>query len=473
MIGSSCFSQNSAFFSGWIFLLFFTGNISAAEEKISVHPINFHMTGLGSEVFYPRVINADFLLALDIAAEETEKILTLWREGGANAIRLKADSLFSPNDPLNQYLEKNGRLKTEFLARLDRTIEAAERQNLFVILVLFNVERLAKNWDNSPYNKTNGGTIQRLADWFNDSSSLSQAIERTTQLVERYKDRPIFCWEIGHGTNVWELNRRPNNALRESVCYWVIRLANHIKKLDDRKHLLALSFVANTYPDSLLGLPQIDLHFLQIQSQNEIQAVKSTNPYIHSIRKYYKKPVFIAETDWIGDSGAREAFQHNLFWVSLASCSGMFLSPPPGEGPPRIADADLHLLKTAQTFLPELNWDGPPREITVPAEIGPDDSYLMVESLVGYDRVFWILRCQPTQSKARIKFNTTEGMYRYQWFDIERMQHLTNKDFPLLRKYVTLESPEFERSILGLFRLIRRAPQKETPPDSSSAVDVR
>ncbi len=472
MIGSIHSFRKPAFLSLLIFMIP-AGNISAAEEKISIHPVNFFMTSLGNELFYPRVINADFLLASDITGEETDKILTAWKEGGANAIRLKADSLFSPSDPLNQYLDKSGRLKSEFMARLDRTIEAAVRQNLFVILVLFDVERFAKNWETSPYNKVNGGSIQRLADWFTESASLSQAMERTTQLVERYKDRPIFCWEIGHGANVWELNRRPNNALREGVCYWVIRLANHIRKLDDRKHLLALSFVANTYPDPLLGLPQIDLHFLQIQSQNEIQVVKSANPYIQSIRNRYKKPVFIAETEWKGDSGAWESFQYNLFWVSLASCSGLFLSPIPGSKGSHIADADLHLLQTAQKFLPELNWDGPPREITASAEIGPKDSYFIVESLVGYDRVFWILRCQPTQSKAQIKFNTVEGMYRYQWFDIERMQNLTSKDFPLLRKYVTIESPEFERGILGLFRLIRRTPQKETPSDSSSAVDVR
>jgi len=452
-----------------LMLLSLVGNAYSAGEPITIHSSNFYLPALGKEVFYPKSVNADFLMNPELETSAVDKTLETWTKKGVNAIRIKVDSLHAPNDPLNLYQSNDGQLKPIIITRLDALVDAAEKHNLYVVLVLFDLQRLGSNWDKSPYNKTNGGSCTKLSDWFNQPAQVALSLNRTRQLVDRYSKHNIFAWEVGRGSNVWDLSNRPNNKLMESVPYWLIRHANLIRKIDDPHHLLAISFLANTYPDVLLGLPHFQMHFIQIEARNTLQTALSVAPYINSIREKYKKPIFVVEHLWKGNPSEREEFIHNLFWSSFASCSGMFLSPVKSRNQYQITDYDLRQTQILDFFLPELKLNGPPRQITVPIKISQADSYLIVESLIGFDRFFWLLRKNPSQDKAILNLMTVEGKYRKQWFDIDAMRKLPIQDFTLLRKSLTIESVPFERSVLGVLRLTKRAPKPTKPPISRPA----
>lgn len=450
--------------------VFFAWAAYPANEVISIHPVNFYMLGKGQEVFYPLAINADFLFSPGLTAEQIDQTLAKWSALGINTLRIRIDSLHAPDDPLNLFLEENGRLKPEIVSRLDGLIDAAKQHNMFVILVLFDVQRLAIRWDSSPYQKANGGSFEQLTEWFTDTSQLSKSLEYVTQLVERYKERNILSWELARGANVWDLNSRSNNRLMEGVSFWVVRMANQIRKVDDRSHPIALSFLPNSYPHTLLGLPQISLHFLQIESGNDLLLAQSVAPYINSIRNIYKKPCFVVEHSWLGEAGNRDSLMYNLVWASFATGSAAFYSPVNRDNQFHISDSDFQLIQTLKWFLPEIDLSGVPRPIVSPAELVPKDSYLSVESIFGYDRIFWILRKQPATAKAFLSLNTIEGKYRMSWMDpLTGIKHpLMN--FNQLRKSLKFQTPEFERSLLGVLRLVKRAEPKKDPSAGQPAV---
>ncbi len=455
-----------------LLLLAIVGNAYPAGKPITIHSTNFYLPGLDKDVFYPKAINADFLMNPDIAPEYINKTFETWTQKGINTIRIRVDSMHAPDDPLDLYQSSDGQLKPVIIARLDALIESAEKHNLYIVLVLFDLQRLGANWDKSPYNTANGGSCAKLSDWFNQPTQVSLSLNRTEQLVNRYAEHNIFAWEIGRGSNVWDLSKRPNNKLMESVPYWLIRHANLILKIDNPRHLLALSFLPNTYPDTLLGLPHFQMHFIQIEAQNTLQTAMSVAPYLNSIREKFKKPVFVVEHNWKGNPAEREEFVHNLFWSSFAACSGMFLSPVQTKGQYQVADYDLRQIQVLDFFLPQLKLNGAPRQITVPIKISQEDSYLIVESLIGYDRFFWLLRKSPSQDKAILNLMTVEGKYQKQWFDIDAMRKFPIQDFTLLRKSLMIESVPFERSVFGVLRLIKRAPKKAKPPVSQPAAGV-
>ncbi|MBN2329892.1 MAG: hypothetical protein JXR73_22320 [Candidatus Omnitrophica bacterium] len=436
------------------------------SEVISIHPDNFLMLGQEKEIFFPQAVNADFLLSPDLSIDQINQTLANWSSAGINTLRLRLDSLHAPDDPLDLYLEKNGRFKESILTTMDRLLEAAEQHKLHVILVLFDVQRLGEHWDSSPYNKTQGGPVESMADWFIDPSMLSKAIERTRQIIERYKNQNILAWEIARGANVWEQNKRPNYALMDGVNFWVVRLGNLIRKEDDQRHLTALSFLPNTLPEMLLGLPQIQLHFIQVEAGNARLAAQSIPPYLHSIRSLYKKPIFIVETTWKGDEENRALFMHSTFWGSLAYGSSTFLTPLRRGNAFQISSSDLAMLHTWNFFQPEFNWAGIPRPISSPAQLNPPDSYTLVESIFGYDRFFWIDRNQPAQSKAIVSLQTVEGYYSIQWFDPQTGIKSPLNSFRLLRNTLTLQTPEFERGVFGVLRLLKRKPSQTMQPES-------
>lgn len=447
-----------------VFLFFLSAAIAfSAEEVISIHPTNFFLLGKGSEVFYPLAVNADYLFSPTLTADQVDRTLADWEVLGINTLRIRVDSLHAPEDPLHLFQEKNGRLKPEILVKLDRLIDAAKKHKMVVVLVLFDVQRLAMKWESSPENKANGGSFANLSDWFTDNSSLTRSIERANQLIEQYKTRNILSWELARGANVWELTSKIDKTLMENVSFWVVRLANQILKVDDWRHPLALSFLPNTYPDVLLGLPQINLHFLQIESRNDRILAQSIAPFINGIRNQYKKPVFIVDHNWIGERVNREACMSNLVWASFACCSAAFLSPINRDNQFHIPDSDFQLIQSLKQFLPEVDLSGAPRAVVAPCEPKPKGSFICVESILGYDRLIWVLRVKPEETDAVLSLNTVEGKYILTWMDPLTFGKHPLMRFNQLRKALQLQPPKFERSLFGVLRLEKRVEPKSPP----------
>lgn len=442
----------------------------AARAAIGIHKTNFFMLGRGEEVFFPLAVNAGGLMDPALAEDEMEPLFARWAGHHVNTLRIVIDHAFGPRDPLDSYMNRDGRLGEAILTRLDAIFTLAEKYRMYVILALFDTQRMAGHWNESPYNVKNGGECKTLAEWFTKPYSLGQALNRARQLADRYKSRNVLAWEIARGANVWDLQPRPEAELVEGVSFWVVRMAGALREADDEGHLTALSFLPNTYPTTLLNLPQIQVNLLPVESHDPRLAAQSVPRFIQSMRDF-KKPVFISDPLWVGDSGGRETFMKYVFWSSFAAGGGMFLSPQTVNQREQTGDADLRLLDMLAAYLPEIRLDSVPRMITAPLEMTPKDTYWSVESLSGYDRIYWILRKKPAQQKAQLLMRTVEGIYQFQWFDLEKEMKYPPKTFRQFRKELRMETPEFERDILGILRYREPLPAAPAKPEGPAAPD--
>ncbi len=430
------------------------------------------MLSKDGEIFYPHGVNVGFLMNPALPDDEVSDTIAGLAKAGVNTLRLGIDDAHAPDAALKTYQEKNGRLKEPVLSRLDTLFDAAERHDMFIILSIFDLQTIGERWKDSPYNRANGGACEKLDDFFTSSNQLMRSMERVAQLVSRYKTRNLLAWELARGANLWELNWRPNYTLMKGVALWTVRMANTIRK-EAPDNPIAISILPNTFPESLFNLPQIDLYFINVIANDAIDTANSIPSYIRAIHKQFKKPVFVVESRWNGEPHEREMFTRNLFWSSFASMSASFLMPQTSSSRERIPDSDLNLIKTLQFVMPGLDLSGVPREITVPQKTIPGDTYLIVESLTGYDRIYWILRKQPGKSQAQLEASTIEGVYEKQWFDIEKIKKYPRGKFSLRSKRLLQESPPFERDVLGVLKLVKRVPEMKKMSDSAPSPDKK
>jgi len=66
---------------------------------------------------------------------------------------------------------------------------------------------------------------------------------------------------------------------------------------------------------------------------------------------------------------------------------------------------------------------------------------------------------------------TVEGIYQFQWFDLEKEMKYPPKTFRQFRKELRMETPEFERDILGVLRYREPLPAAPAKPEGPAAPD--
>lgn len=455
-----------------LFLSSVFASSALGKAEIGLHRTNFFLFGLNGKPFYPYAVNASGMLHSSVNQEEIELFFDGLVEAGVNTIRLIVDETHAPDAPLAEYEQKNGELTPEILARLDALINTAGKRGIFTVLNLFDIESTGMNWAVHPHNKKNGGSCAQFMDYFTDNSVLARHTARLQQLVKRYQGKRILAWEVARGPNVWEdvkgLSYRPAAEYIKRVTFWLTRMLNEVKRADESNHLTALCYAHNTLPDSFMSMQMVDINFLQIYStKTPLTAVTPVPRFIQNSRTY-RKPVFIAEAIWKGAEDQRDTFVENLFWASLASNSACFLTAISGNAGYTLPSFERNLLQSAQRFLADVQLDGLPRPPSVaPVEMLLPENFLVVESLVGNDWLYWILRKQDVESEtpAQMKINTIEGKYEYFWLDWEDREE-RRKEFDLFRKYIYMESLPFQRNIIGRLRFMQ--PRKDPPPPSSS-----
>lgn len=433
----------------------------AAEGVVSIHKSNFFLFQKGNDVLYPVGINSGGFLDPTYPEAGIEFHCKLWSESGANTLRINLDDFHAPT-VLRDFENGDGTLKEAVLQRLDRVLTIAQAYKLDVILGFYDVETMVKHWDEHPYNRKNGGLCDSMGDFFTSPAMLGRATKRVNQVVDYCKGRNIFAWELARGINIWELGMKLGiDDLPAKGEFWVFRMADMLRRTDQEKRLLALSYAPNTLPLTLAGAPLIQINLLHIQAKDPYKAAEFTPTLIHMARDY-KKPVFVAETSWTGSDSRNPELVRNIFWSSVASCSGTFLSASRAYNENLLSDEELTLIKTLVPFVNYADLSGPPRPPSVvPILLEPPETFLLVEGMLGKDWIFWILRNQPGETAPRLTFRTVEGVYEYSWFPTDHVERAKSKPFSLKRKEIMLQCPSFGHDILGVLRLEHRAPQEK------------
>ncbi|MEW6235409.1 MAG: DUF4038 domain-containing protein [Candidatus Omnitrophota bacterium] len=450
-----------------LFPLFVVTGGAYGGEAISIHKANFYLFEKEGKPFFPIGANAGFLMNLRLTDKEAERDIAEWSGNGINVLRIAIDSALNSGALLSEVETSDGELTSAVLSRLDFLIHAAEKRGMAVILILFDLQSMSENWEHHPYNRSQGGWRANLSDFFLLQKSRSQAIRRTKQLTARYKNRPILAWEIARGADAWNSEAKPDKETIYSAQVWFERIAKEIET-NDPGRLKSISFMPNTLPTALqpelMGLVSLaDFFLLHIRSKDAYVAAQSASQYIQMARDC-KKPVFIGESTWTGRENEYEEFIRNIFWSAAASCSGSFLTPIEGRDGFRIPDSSRALCATLLDFLSYVELGGRPRPPSKsPIQAEPKDACLLVESMAGNDRIFWLLRKKPGLGQVQLTFHTIEGIYEYQWFDTESRGKGRNKEFQLRRQQLILQSPEFMRDCLGILRFKKSFEIKKEP----------
>ena len=96
-----------------------------------------------------------------------------------------------------------------------------------------------------------------------------------------------------------------------------------------------------------------------------------------------------------------------MLWAAAAASSAAFINPT-GTFENSVYDKFyLDQINALKHFLSDVQLDGLPRPpVTAPVDVLPKDSYLVIESLVGYDRLVWLYKKVPGKSQAKMVFRS-------------------------------------------------------------------
>jgi len=349
-------------------------------------------------------------------------------------------------------------LQEDVLKRLDVIFASTKRLGMVIVLTFFDVQAMAEEWKTHPYNLENGGMCESASEFFTNVQQRQKETRRIEQLIERYESFDHVIWELGRGLNIDELSSgTPDQELRNSITQWTIIMREVIRRKDLRPHLTAISFVPNTLPYHLMDIRSINVFFLHIKSDDPLRALKSTHQFINIVRGW-RRPVFIGEITGNGTAGRETELKQNILWGSFAAASGAFLHSGSTN---EISGSDLELLQSLKLCLSMVKLDGKPRPPADPSpKAMPEDSYYVIEHIVGYDWLFWLYRKSPGKNRAQITFKTKAGWYDYQWFDVENTRIHQSQSRKNTRDILWMESPEFEQMIFGRLRHITPPEQK-------------
>lgn len=208
--------------------------------------------------------------------------------------------------------------------KLDRILDAAERQGVSVMLCLgtygeFNDGGYFNEgqWKANPYSVTNGGPCAKPQDFWTDPTARKLYQRRLRYLAARYGHRPnLQSWEF------WNEAKAPAT--------WVAEMARYLKGTGEFKGRAADPYghlVTTTYGDEeVWKVPEID--FTQTHSYGTGNINDHGPVVISEARKHavYGKPHMMGEfgIDWRSpdnkyDAEGKGINLHNALWASVVS----------------------------------------------------------------------------------------------------------------------------------------------------------
>ena len=457
---SSSFRKRPFLFTLFIIMALVAKTGLPESTVIKPHKTNFFVFEKDGSVFYPVGANADLFMNPVFPEKGIDSILRTWADSGINTIRFCLDDYHKAND-LKEFENPDGSLKTGVITRVTTILNAAQKYNIWAIISFFDVESMARNWKNHPYNIKNGGTCETIKDFFSSAEMLGKGTKRIQQAVHSFAGLNILAWELGSGINVWELGLRLGNDAPAQGEFWTYRMADTLNRVNQEGRMTALSYIPNTVPITLMGVPYIQMNLLTIESHNPILAAQSTAKIVE-LGRTFRKPLYIANIISDNTDDLRGKVIRNVFWSSVVSGSGSFLSPNPIKETPEISGDEMTLLKAFKPFITHLDLEGSPRPPSkVPIAIQPIGSCIVIEGMQGKDWMFWLLRADSGDTKPRITFQTIEGLYDYHWFNTDTIASAPSKEFVSARKEIKMQVPDFAHDIAGILRLERKMEDKK------------
>ncbi|MFB3896799.1 MAG: DUF5060 domain-containing protein [bacterium] len=271
------------------------------------NPIYFQFEN--GDFYYP--IGANVAWAAKDVPGDYQRWLPKYATNGANFARIWMSSwghlalewkLSKEYPGLGLYSLKNAQ-------RLDKVIEIAERNDIYVQLVLNYHGQFSStvnpNWDDNPYNSTLGGPLKKAEQVFTNEKAKQLFKQRYRYIVARWGYSPnIMAWEL------WNEVKFTDNYNEKVVGDWHQEMGSYLKSIDPTKRL-----ITSSYADGAWDKPAIDYVQIHMYIKDLIGATQTGS------RKYeqYHKPVFFGELGSNAYTVPKDAAGidlHNSLWSS-------------------------------------------------------------------------------------------------------------------------------------------------------------
>jgi hypothetical protein len=200
--------------------------------------------------------------------------------------------------------------------RLDYLLEVAERRNLLIEIALHHhgpfqeASGSDSQWQDNPYNRSNGGELDRPAQILTDAWAKQVVKTRLRYLVARYGAYPsLFAWLL------WiEVDAVENNpAIQEQ---WHREMAPWLKDLDMARHPITTEFRTATGTPCVWQIPAID--YVQVAAYTSEKGLLNVLRKRANALTSYGKPSILEEYGGAWNGGDRDAIAqeiHDGLWA--------------------------------------------------------------------------------------------------------------------------------------------------------------
>lgn len=146
-----------------------------------------------------------------------------WIEGGAN---------------------RPGEMDLAVARKWDRIVATADRLGIVFQFVLHHHGQFSTtvnpNWQEHPWNKVNGGFLERPEDFFTDEKALALTRRKFRYVVARYGHSPaVMAWELFNEVEFTDAAKTPDG--RRAILEWHQKMAAWLRSLDPCHHLITTS----------------------------------------------------------------------------------------------------------------------------------------------------------------------------------------------------------------------------------------
>ncbi len=148
---------------------------------------------------------------------------------------------------------------------LDRTLEEAEKQGIYLILVIHNHGKFSswcdEEWSTNPFNVTNGGYLTKPEEYFTNPKAMAAFRKLMRYIVSRWGySTHIFSWQLWSELDLTGSSGENKYYKQPEVLDWHRIMGQSVKELDPYDHLVSTHVCWDyTYqiPD-LCKLPELD-----------------------------------------------------------------------------------------------------------------------------------------------------------------------------------------------------------------------
>jgi hypothetical protein len=231
-----------------------------------------------------------------------EEMLAKLSNNGANFIRtwmiywnLPVDWQWVQNS--SRYTLSKSRFNESGIARMDQLVSIAEKNKIYIMLTLeSHVGFMGSGWDNSIYNKENGGFASTPEEFFTSLEAKAQYKNKLRFMVAR--------WGYSPSIGMWEFFNEIDNVMYQSkdaripdalVTQWHTEMSDYLASIDPYDHLITTSI---SHRD-VAGLN--DIKTIDINQKHIYKAVDVIPAVINDYTQKHQKPYIIGEAGYEWD----------------------------------------------------------------------------------------------------------------------------------------------------------------------------